>query len=274
LPSLDGKVVAVTGGARGIGLAVATRLAAAGARVAIGDLDATLAAERAAAFGGVGLPLDVCDEGSFVAFLTGVGERLGPLDVLVNNAGVAAIGSFRATSAAEHALQFAVNLGGVERGLRLALPPMLARGAGHVVNMASAAGRIPAPGAAVYTATKQAVVGLTEAVRFELRTTGVRVSAVLPPVVRTEMSAGLRLPLLPTVSPERVAAAVHRVLTRRRPPATVMVPRWLGVAAVLDAASPQWLRDAVRRLTPVDGGVDRAARAHYDARMRRQLPPT
>jgi short-subunit dehydrogenase len=158
--------------------------------------------------------------------------------------------------------------------MRLALPEMLARGDGHVVNMASAAGRIPAPGAAVYTATKQAVVGLTEAVRFELRGTGVRVSAVLPPVVRTEMSAGLHLPLLPAVGPERVAVAVRRILTRRRPPATVMVPRWLGAAAVLDAASPQWLRDAVRRLTPVDGGVDRAAREHYDARMRRQLPPT
>jgi NAD(P)-dependent dehydrogenase (short-subunit alcohol dehydrogenase family) len=268
---LRGAVVAVTGGARGIGLAVATRLAAAGARPAIGDLDGDLAAERADRLGGLGLPLDVRDDGSFADFLGAVGEACGPVDVLVNNAGVATPGAFLSTSAAEHALQLAVNVGGVARGMRLVLPGMVARGSGAVVNLASAAGRIPAPGAAVYTASKHAVVGLTEAVRSELRGTGVRVHAILPPVVDTEMSAGLRLPLLPRVSPERVAEAVHRVLTRRRPPATVMVPRWLGVAALVDAASPQWLRDGVRRLTPVDGQVDPTARAPYQARVRRQL---
>jgi hypothetical protein len=259
----------VTGGARGIGLAVATALAAAGVRVAIGDLDGDLAAEEAEPLGGLGLEMDVRGEDSFSGFLAATRDTLGPIDVLVNNAGVVAAGDFLGTSAADHALQIAVNLGGVARGMRLVLPEMVTRGRGHVVNVASASGRIPAPGAAVYTATKQAVVGLTEAVRGELRDTGVHVSAVLPTVVRTEMASGMPMRGLPTVAPEAVAAAVLRLLRRRRPPATVMVPRWLAVAAMADAVSPGWLRDLARRAVRLDG-VDRPARAGYEARLDRQ----
>jgi len=268
---MRGRVVVVTGGARGIGLAVASAAARAGARVAIGDLDADLAGQQARDLGGLGLPLDVRDEASFAAFLKRVEADLGPIDALVNNAGVAVAGDFLATSAGEHRLQLEVNLGGVERGMRLALPAMVERGAGRVVNIASAAGRIPAPAAGVYSATKHAVVGLTEAVRFEIRDTGVHLTAVLPTFVRTEMAAGLALRLLPKVDPERVANAVLRVLQRRRPPASVMVPRWLRVVAVVDSVSPRWARDLARRFTPVNGGVDRAARASYDARLSRQL---
>ncbi len=271
MAGLAGRVVAVTGGARGIGLAIATALAAGGARVAIGDFDAELARERVTAFAGVGLGLDVRDEHSYVDFLGQVGERLGPLDVLVNNAGVAVPGAFLDTSAAEHGLQIEVNLRGVERGMRLALPGMVARGRGHVVNIASAAGLIPAPDAAVYTATKHAVVGLTDAVRSELRDSGVFLTAVLPTAVRTEMAAGLSLRGLPRVTPEVVARRVVRVLGQRRPPATVLVPRWLRPVAIIDAASPQWLRDLARRMATVRVDDDRSARAGYDARVARQL---
>jgi NAD(P)-dependent dehydrogenase (short-subunit alcohol dehydrogenase family) len=266
-----GKVVAITGGARGIGLSTATVLAAAGATVALGDLDGDLAATRAAQLDAVGLPLDVRDEASFSEFLTTVEQRLGPIDILVNNAGVAMAGHFADTSAAQHGLQLAVNLGGVLRGTRLALPPMVARGEGRIVNIASAAGRIPAPGAAVYTATKHGVVGLTEALRGELRDSGVYVTAILPTFVRTEMASGLRLPGIPQVNPDTVARTVLRVLRRSRPPVTVMVPRWLRAVALIDAASPQWLRDLVRTVNPVDGQVDHAARAAYEARVNRQL---
>jgi NAD(P)-dependent dehydrogenase (short-subunit alcohol dehydrogenase family) len=269
---MRGRVVAVTGGARGIGLAIATTLRRAGARVAIGDLDADLAAERASALDAASYALDVRDEDSFARFLAQVGADLGPIDVLVNNAGVVVAGPFLATSAEEHRLQLEVNLGGVERGMRLALPSMVERGRGHVVNMASAAGLIPAPAASVYSATKHAVVGLTEAVRFELRRTGVHLTSVQPTFVRTEMAAGLSLRLLPKVAPETVAAAVLRVLRRRHPPAAVMVPRWLRPVALADAYAPQWLRDFARVLTPVEGGVDRIARAAYEERLARQLP--
>lgn len=277
---MRGRVVAVTGGARGIGLAIATALRRAGARVAIGDLDADLARQLARALDAagvnvVGYALDVRDEDSFANFLAQVSTDLGPVDVLVNNAGVVVAGAFLATSAQEHQLQLEVNVGGVERGMRLVLPSMVERGRGHVVNMASAAGLVPAPAAGVYSATKHAVVGLTEAVRFELRRTGVHLTSVQPTFVRTEMAAGLSLRLLPKVAPETVAAAVLRVLRRRRPPAAVMVPRWLRPVALADAYAPQWLRDLARALTPVEGGLDRSARAPYEERLARQLasPP-
>lgn len=279
MTALAGRVVAVTGGARGIGFAIATALGAAGARVALGDLDHTLAEERAASIGAVARRLDVRDRHSFAAFLTWVDGELGPVDVLVNNAGVAIPGEYVATTGAQHDLQIAVNLTGVEHGLHLVLPGMLARGRGHVVNLASASGVIPAPRAAVYSATKHAVVALTQAVRCELLGTGVRVSAVLPAAVRTEMAAGLHLRGLPQVDPEAVARQVLRVLTARRPPATVMVPRWLRAVALVDAASPQWLRDVARRWAVVRTGGDdpssagAAARARYADRIARQLPP-
>lgn len=264
-------VVAVTGGARGIGLATAAALAEAGARVALGDLDADLATERADRIGATGWALDVRDEASFAGFLASVADRLGPVDVLVNNAGVIVPGPFLATSPDEHRLQLDVNLVGIMRGMRLALPDMLARGRGRVVNIASAAGRIPAPGTAVYTASKHGVVGLTEAVRGELLGTNVFVSAVLPTVVRTEMAAGLNTRALPTVTPERVAGAVLRLLRRSRPPATVTVPRWLAVAEIADRLSPQRLSDLVRRWTRVDGRMDAGLREGYEKRLREQL---
>src|SRR5262245_54161715 len=159
---MRGRVVAVTGGARGIGLAIATALNRAGARVAIGDLDADLARQQARALDAVGYPLDVRDEDSFATFLSGVAADLGPVDVLVNNAGVVVAGAFLATSAEEHQLQLEVNVGGVERGMRLVLPSMVERGRGHVVNMASAAGLIPAPAAGVSSASTHAAVGRPE----------------------------------------------------------------------------------------------------------------
>ncbi len=260
---LAGTVVAVTGGGRGIGLAIATALAHRGAQVAIGDLDAASGPLLA-------LPLNVRDEASFLSFVDGVTDRLGPLDVLVNNAGVAIPGPLLASTAAEQELQLAVNVHGVLRGMRLVLPGMVDRGHGHVIAIASAAGRVAAPNAAVYSATKHAVVALTEAVRAELRGTGVRATAILPPVVRTEMSAGLRLRGLPTVPPEAVARAVVRLLERGANPATVFVPRWFAGVAMADRLAPQWLADLARRLATVapPAGRDRA----YDARVSRQLP--
>lgn len=275
--TVAGRVVAVTGGARGIGLAIATALTAQGARVALGDLDEPLARQRAAELGAAGAQLDVTDAESFADFLSWVERELGPVDVLVNNAGVAIPGNYTETSAAEHDLQISVNLVGVENGMRLVLPGMLARGRGHVVNLASAAGLIPAPRAAIYSATKHAIVALTQAVRCELHGTGVHVTAVLPTAVRTEMAAGLVLRGLPQVDPDVVARRVLRALTARRPPATVMIPAWLRPVAMADAVSPQWLRDLVRRWAVVRTGGDdpssdgAAARARYLGRIARQL---
>jgi NAD(P)-dependent dehydrogenase (short-subunit alcohol dehydrogenase family) len=269
MADLTGRVVAITGGARGIGLATARAFATAGARVALGDIDADLALRSARALDGavdgMGAPLDVRDPESFAAFLKAVETDLGPVDVLVNNAGVAPFGMFTDLDLAVIDLLVDVNLRGVLHGTRLALPPMLARGHGHIVNVASLAGRIALPGAAVYTATKHAVVGLTETVRAEVRSSGVRLTAVLPTFVSTELVAGLPLRGVPVVAPERIAAAIVRAVRRGGPP-IVTVPRWMGVLPRLAAVTPYRMLDALRGLMPRPV-VDHAARTDYERRV-------
>lgn len=263
------KVIAVTGGARGIGRATARALAATGARVAIGDVDGDLAVTVATEIGGSGHPLDVRDRVSFERFLAVVG----PIDVLVNNAGVAPSGRFVETDPALIDLIVDVNLRGVVNGMRLALPGMIARGRGLVVNIASVAGRVPLPGAATYGATKHAVLGLTAAVRTELAGSGVTASAVLPTFTRTELISGLHI-ALPTVDAEDVAAAVVRLVNRRRPPAAVTVPRWMSAVGAGYALVPPWLRDRLaERALRAEQTVDPGAREGYERRVADLLGP-
>src|SRR5262249_6076507 len=188
--ALAGKVVAVTGGGRGIGRAVAEALAGAGARVAIGDVDVQAAdnAAKEIGHGVLALPLDVSDPVSFERYLDEVEARLGALDVLVNNAGIMTLGPFVAESQDTARRMVNVNLPGVIIGSRLALRRMLPRRAGHLVNVASQAGKVPAAGGATYSATKHAVVGLSETIRQEIRGSGVRISLVLPSAVNTELA--------------------------------------------------------------------------------------
>jgi NAD(P)-dependent dehydrogenase (short-subunit alcohol dehydrogenase family) len=161
--SLAGQVGAITGGARGIGRATAAALIAQGARVALGDIDADLVARAASELGGetVGLPLDVTDRASFAEFLDEVERRLGPLDVLINNAGIMPIGPFVAESDACARRMADINLHGVIFGSKLALERFGPRRRGHLVNVGSIAGKVGVPHAATYCATKYAVVGLT-----------------------------------------------------------------------------------------------------------------
>src|SRR5689334_4670783 len=173
--SLVGSVVAITGGARGIGRATAAALIAQGAKVAIGDLDAALAAGTAQELGHgtLGLTLDVTNQVSFEAFLDRVETERGPLDVLINNAGIMPIGPFAEESDDTARALVNINVHGVIFGSKLALRRFLARGSGHIVNIASAAGKAGFPGGATYCATKHAVVGLSEAIRAEVRDRGI-----------------------------------------------------------------------------------------------------
>ncbi len=243
--------VVITGGARGIGLATARAFATSGALVTIGDIDLAAATEQAAGFGGRALRLDVRDRDSFTAFL----DEAGPVDVLVNNAGLTVAAAFLDTPSELRDLQIDVNLRGVMHGMAAALPAMVARGRGHVVNVASLAGRLALPKAATYTATKFAVVGLTQAVRGELHGTGVRLTAVLPTFVATEMIEGTPVPGPLVVDADRVAAAIVRTV-RRGGPGLVTVPRWMGLAPMLSAWTPPLVQDAIR---------GRVGRAHLDA---------
>lgn len=268
--SLRGKVVVITGGARGIGAATARTLAARGANVAIGDIDGAAARQTAAALGGaMGRQLDVTDLTAFTTFLDDVASSLGPIDVLVNNAGIMPLSEFRTESDATTARQLEINLHAVIHGTREAANRMVPRGRGHIVNIASIAGKLGLPGGATYSAVKHGVVGLSEAVRAELRGSGVEISCVMPGMVRTELISGLdELALLRPVTAEQVAEAIARAL--EYPRFDVFVPRRFAamdrVLRLLPRRAGEWaLRraGADRALTHF---ADSAGRAGYESR--------
>ena len=245
--SLAGKVVAITGGARGIGEATARAIVAKGGKVAIGDLDVELAQKTAGALGGetIALELDVTRRESFEDFLSQVEERLGPLDVIVNNAGIMPIGPFVEEDDATARRMVDINLHGVIFGTKLAIPGLVRRGSGHIVNIASTAGKGGFPGGATYCATKHAVVGLSEAVRAELRDTGVEVSVVMPAVVNTELGSGLVEARGVKVSePSEVADAIVDAL--EAPKFDVWVPRVTGAISKVMTLLPRAGREDLR----------------------------
>jgi NAD(P)-dependent dehydrogenase (short-subunit alcohol dehydrogenase family) len=269
--SLAGLSVAVTGGAHGIGRAIAGQFAAAGARVAIGDLDADGARAAAEAIGAdaLGTGMDVSDREAFAAFLDAAEQHNGPLDVMVNNAGIDWIGPFHEEPDEVSRREIEVNVLGTVYGNRLAAQRMLPRRRGHIVNVASGVGRVPLPGSAVYSATKHAVVGLTESLRLEYRGTGLRFSLIQPAQVDTAMLDGQARPrLLPVVAPDDVAAAVVRAVDEDR--FEVWVPASQGVSAKLSAALPRRAREALLRglgIGKIAGETDRSARRTYHERM-------
>jgi NAD(P)-dependent dehydrogenase (short-subunit alcohol dehydrogenase family) len=251
--SLAGKVVAITGGARGIGRATATALIAQGARVAIGDIDAPLAEQTASELGSgtVGLPLDVTNRESFDGFLKEVETRLGPLDVVINNAGIMPIGPFVDETDSTARRLVDINLHGVIFGSKLALERFLPRGHGHLVNIASVAGKGGFPGGATYCATKHAVVGLSEAIRAEVRKTDIDVSIVMPVVVNTELGSGLQKSRgVKVVEPEDVANAIVEALQTGR--VDVFVPREMKMLFRLMNVVPRGVADFVTKVLKGD----------------------
>lgn len=266
--SVRNKVIAITGGARGIGEATARALAAAGAKVAVGDLDAELASQSAQSYGGLGLPLDVTSAESFAGFLDKVEAEYGRIDALVNNAGIMVIGTMLETPIEGQLKQLDINLRGVIIGVHEVAPRMIARGGGQIVNIASLAGRIPTPGSAVYSATKAGVLALTEALDAELSGSGVRVAAVLPSFTNTGLIDGTTPPKLsPPIQPEQVAAAVVGLVGKHKP--VVTVPRSLAFSSLQWGLMPNRAKRWMGRKTGMDTmftDFDHRARAGYEER--------
>jgi NAD(P)-dependent dehydrogenase (short-subunit alcohol dehydrogenase family) len=277
---LTGKVVAITGAARGIGAATARQLVAEGAKVAIGDLDEALVKETAESLGAnaIGLQLDVTDHDAFTAFLDRAERELGPLDVLVNNAGIMPLSRIENESERSTHAQFAVNVLAVIHGSKEAVRRMKVRGAeGHIVNISSAAGRVPVAGGATYTATKHAVSGFSNALNIELKADRVPISvtAVHPAIVRTELSKGLKDNKgVSPVTPEDVAAGVVDALKFPRP--DVYVPKSLGVAVRTGGLIPrrvgEWLNKVLGGERAALDAIDSPDRADYEARVAKSSP--
>jgi short-subunit dehydrogenase len=275
---LAGQTAAITGGARGIGRATAQALLGQGMRIAIGDVDLETARQTAAELGpsAVALTLDVTERDSFSTFLDEAEQQLGPIDVLVNNAGIMQIGRFIDEDDLTARRMIDINLHGVILGTKLALDRMIPRGRGHIVNIASQAGKFGTPGGATYSATKHAVVGLTEAVRGEMRLMGsqVQLSYVMPYVVKTELGSGLgQARGLSELEPGEVADAIVDAL--RFGTVEVWVPKRSRRTNQIVTLLPRRLSEAMGRAMKADrvlATADSDLRRGYDLRAARSEP--
>jgi NAD(P)-dependent dehydrogenase (short-subunit alcohol dehydrogenase family) len=267
-----GKVIVITGGARGIGLATATALHNLGAKVAIGDIDEAKVKESGAALGlDVYGKLDVTDKDWFSDFLDAVERQLGPIDVLVNNAGIMPVGRIVDEPDAVTRRILDINVYGVILGSKLAAQRMVPRGRGHVINVASLAGELYAVGLATYCASKHAVVAFTDSARLEYRAAGVKFSTVLPTFVNTELTAGTHgAKGFKNAEPIDIANAIVGLVAHPKP--KVRVTKAAGAMVVSQRFMPRVLAEGLNRML---GGehvftddVDVEKRKAYEARAR------
>ncbi len=277
--SLAGQVAVITGGARGIGRAMAYAFVRQGMRVAIGDLDLETARRTAEEIGGgtKAFAVNVTDRTSMAEFVEAVESDVGPIDVFVNNAGIMALGPFLDEDDASAHRTIDINLHGVIYGMKAVLPGMVSRGRGHVVNVASQAGKAGFAGGATYCATKFAVVGLSEAVRSELRLSGaanVHLSVVMPAIVQTELGGGLTQPRgQKPIQPEDVADATVEALQTER--FEVWVPRENARIMTVMSVVPRRGRESIARALKSDTtlwSVDTAGRKAYELRAAKSEP--
>lgn len=268
---LTGRVIAITGAGRGIGAATARALTREGARVAIGDIDLDVAQATADRIGGdtLALPLDVTSPDSVTEFLDTVESTLGPIDVYVNNAGVMPLSPLLEEDDATIDRIFAINTRAVIHGTREAARRMLQRGHGHIVNVASTAGKAGIAGSATYSASKAAVIQYTEGAYAELHPKGLDFSVVMPGITRTELTAGVEdLPAFRAITPESVADAIVAAVVKPR--FEVYVPAsarpLLNVTRLLPFSVGQWIGKRMGADHVFMDALGRPERSAYEAR--------
>lgn len=266
--ALRDKVVVITGGARGIGFETATQLVAAKARVVLGDVDGDAVGKAAADLGVEGLELDVTSPESIEGFLDEAEKRVGAVDVWINNAGIMPVGAFLDYDAALIRRTIDIDLLGVMWGSQAAGRRMVARGSGHIINVASVAGRLPTPGLTIYNAAKAGVIEFSEALNAELAGTGVAVSTILPSFTNTGLISGLETNrYIRVVEPEVVAAQV--VATVVTPQVRAAAPRSMGWVHA-NTIMPQAVKRRARTMTGLDHiflTYDGSQRAEYNKRI-------
>jgi len=272
---LNGRVVAITGAGRGIGAATAAALTRAGARVAIGDVDLDVAKATAERIGGdtVALPLDVTSPESVASFMDAVESTLGPIEVYINNAGVMPLSSLLGEDDSTIDRIFAINTRAVIHGTREAARRMLPRGSGHIVNVASTAGKAGIAGSATYCASKAAVVQYTEGAYAELHPHGLEFSIVMPGITRTELTAGVEdMPAFRAITPESVADAIVAAIVKPR--FEVYVPRSARTLMNVTRLLPFRVGQAIGKRMGADhvfmDAIERPERSSYEARAKGQ----
>jgi NADP-dependent 3-hydroxy acid dehydrogenase YdfG len=274
---LTGQVAAITGAARGIGRATAQAFLREGMKVAIGDLDHATAQRTAEELGHgtIAFPLDVTQRASVQEFVDGAEAQLGQIDVYVNNAGIMQVGhTLWEEDDATTQRMIDININGVMHGIKEIVPRFLSRGRGHVVNIASTAGKGGFPGGGTYCGTKHYVVGVSEALRAELRDTGIEVSCVMPVVVNTELASGLTETRgVKQVQPEDVADEIVAALKEAR--FDVFVPRSVAHISKFMTLLPRSGREGLSRALKADqvlAQIDTSKRAAYELRASNSDP--
>jgi NAD(P)-dependent dehydrogenase (short-subunit alcohol dehydrogenase family) len=256
-PSLAGRTVLITGGSRGLGLVLAREAAADGARIAICGRDAESLSRAGEALRGIGAEVftvecDVTDAAQVRRLVDEVTRRVGPVDLLINNAGVIEVGPAETMSVADYQEAMATNFWGVLYPILEVLPGMRARGDGRIVNITSIGGKLGVPHLVPYSASKFAAMGLSQGLRAELAAEGVAVTTAVPGLMRTgsprnaifrgrhraEYAWFSIADSLPGLSVSAEDAAARILAAARRGDAEVLFPITARAAAIAQAAAP------------------------------------
>jgi len=253
MESIEGRVALVTGGGRGIGRSIALALARAGAHVAVAartvpEIEAVAAEVKALGRRTFFFPLDVADRAMLAAAPRQVAEALGPVEILVNNAGLHASAPVQELDASSWDAILAVNLTGPAMLTRACLPHMYERGWGRVVNVASVAGRIGLRYGSAYSASKHGLIGFTRSLALEGARKGVTANAICPSWTETRMMDDAVASL--ALHTQRTEAEARQAILRANPMGRAALPDEVADIAVMLARSPIMTGQAI----DVDGG--------------------